>query len=144
MWIIIALISSNALPIGITLMTLKVKTTSFSQLYHTWFYFISATCNCITSNYLFCAGQGYGVVLPEKLHTGKWNVYRYDTYLFDCVFVIIYLTVVWCWQICTFTSAACGYISWATRYPDSSWQFCVSKPYVFLFLFQYNNKKRRP
>eukprot|EP00262_Sarcandra_glabra_P017290 TRINITY_DN5870_c0_g2_i1.p1 TRINITY_DN5870_c0_g2~~TRINITY_DN5870_c0_g2_i1.p1 ORF type:complete len:695 (+),score=106.55 TRINITY_DN5870_c0_g2_i1:257-2341(+) len=24
----------------------------------------------------FVSGQGYSVVLPEKLHTGKWNVYR--------------------------------------------------------------------
>ncbi|KAK9732537.1 hypothetical protein RND81_04G005800 [Saponaria officinalis] len=24
----------------------------------------------------FCKGDGYSVVLPEKLHTGKWNVYR--------------------------------------------------------------------
>lgn len=137
MCITVALISSNALPIGITLMTLKVKTTLLSHLYHTWFYFISATCNCFTSNYLFCTGQGYSVVLPEKLHTGKWNVYRYATYLFDCTFVIIYLTVVWCWQICAFTSEARGCISWATRNPDSSWQFCVSNRIISCFFFLF-------
>eukprot|EP01018_Ginkgo_biloba_P036626 Gb_32722 [translate_table: standard] len=32
-------------------------------------------------NYVVCCffsaiGQGYSIVLPEKLHTGKWNVYR--------------------------------------------------------------------
>lgn len=25
---------------------------------------------------MFLAEQGYSVVLPEKLQTGKWNVYR--------------------------------------------------------------------
>ena len=25
--------------------------------------------------------QGYSVVLPEKLQTGKWNVYRYAIYM---------------------------------------------------------------
>lgn len=34
----------------------------------------------ITSfDFYFWAEQGYSVVLPEKLQTGKWNVYRYTS-----------------------------------------------------------------
>lgn len=37
------------------------------------------TCSDIVRNLTageFYQGQGYSVILPEKLHTGKWNVYR--------------------------------------------------------------------
>ena len=33
----------------------------------------------ISFDLYFWAEQGYSVVLPEKLQTGKWNVYRYTS-----------------------------------------------------------------
>ena len=37
---------------------------------------VSFTSNGTSWLFKYCAGQGYSVVLPEKLQSGKWNVYR--------------------------------------------------------------------
>nr|GEV28236.1 ribonuclease H-like domain-containing protein [Tanacetum cinerariifolium] len=37
-----------------------------------------------TSNHLFFSARGYSGVLPEKMHIGKWNVFRSESCLYRC------------------------------------------------------------
>jgi hypothetical protein len=57
---------------------------------------------------LYCISvQGYSVVLPEKLHTGKWNVYRYAVYvsLQICIMLMLWLLIaIPNLQVCAVTS----------------------------------------
>lgn len=63
---------------------------------------------------LYLTEKGYSIVLPEKLQTGKWNVYRSvlssSHTWFNLLFESITKTMLFTMQICTFTSEACEQI----------------------------------
>jgi len=47
---------------------------------------------------LFSLEDSYSVVLPEKLDTGKWNVYRFlKNQSFLCCYVWFFDKCVWLW-----------------------------------------------
>jgi len=61
-----------------------------------WYYHITflqfLLVDVVNFDLYFWTEQGYSVVLPEKLQTGKWNVYRYTSSIvldLDFLFIIL-------------------------------------------------------
>lgn len=89
------------------------------------------------------AGQGYSVVLPEKLQTGKWNVYRLAPHVTDNLHIDIYdmFCYRFCekansftsWQICTLPAETSYQIPRASWNWYIAWCLCVRITLIYLF-----------